>query len=334
MGKNKSKVKEQSEDIQEYEEGYEVEKIVGKRNYANEIQYFVKWLGYDESQNTWEPIENLNCEQLIKEYEDEHKGEETPVVPVDPEDDLIEGNGFKKKWVPSRVIGAARRSCDNELMIIVKWKSGKITAERAAVANEMIPQMVIEYYELRIKWIDGTDDPTESIGKQNDENRNTEDKKSKKSFQISDHQNNNGNGAGEEEKDDGDENENENESDERKNENGENDVDEDKNEVIEGKKEAGKEDDSNEAIPDLSKLKEIDFQDVKLDTSSEQDGARVQTDGSEIKKDKKKKIKRKQDIKDGRKDRKMKRLSQSKMIGSVKKIKGESQPQHQLASDD
>ena len=332
MGKNKSKVKEQPEDIQEYEEGYEVEKIVGKRNYANEIQYFVKWLGYDESQNTWEPIENLNCEQLIKEYEDEHKDEETPVVPVAPEDDLIEGNGFKKKWVPSRVIGAARRSYDNELMIIVKWKSGKITAERAAVANEMIPQMVIEYYELRIKWIDGTDDPTESLGKQNDENRNTKDKKSKKSFQISDHQYNNGNGAGEEQQDDGDENENE--SDERKNGNGENDVDEDKNEVSEDKKEAGKEDDSDEAIPNLSQLKEIDFQDVKLDTSSEQDGAKVQIDGSEIKKKKKKKIKRKQDIKDESKDKKMKRFSQSKMIRSVKKIKGEPQPQHEPASDD
>lgn len=333
MGKNKSKVREQPEDIQECEEGYEVEKIVDKRSYANEIQYFVKWLGYDESQNTWEPIENLDCEQLIKEYEDEHKGEETPVVPVAPEDDLIEGNGFKKKWVPSRVIGAARRSIDNELMIIVKWKSGKVTAERAAVANEMIPQMVIEYYELRIKWIDGTDDPTKNLGKQNDENQNTKDNKSKKSFQISNDQSNNRNGTGEEQ-DDGDENEHE--SDERKNGNGENDVDGDK-------KEAGKEDDSDEATPDLSQLKEIDLQDVKLDTPSEQDEeAKVQIDGGEIKKNKKKKIKRKQDIKDQSENKKMKRFSQSKITRSIKKTKGEPQtqtqtqpqPQPQPASDD
>ena len=32
-------------------------------------QYLVKWLGYDESNNTWEPEENLaNSPELVEEY--------------------------------------------------------------------------------------------------------------------------------------------------------------------------------------------------------------------------------------------------------------------------
>ena len=49
---------------------YEIEKIIGKRIIKGEIEYKVKWLGYDESQSTWEPMENLiNAKEAIKEYE-------------------------------------------------------------------------------------------------------------------------------------------------------------------------------------------------------------------------------------------------------------------------
>lgn len=32
-------------------------------------QYLIKYKGYDDSENTWEPIENLNCKRLIKRFE-------------------------------------------------------------------------------------------------------------------------------------------------------------------------------------------------------------------------------------------------------------------------
>ena len=34
-----------------------------------ETQYFLKWEGYDDSHNTWEPEENLKCNEMIKIFE-------------------------------------------------------------------------------------------------------------------------------------------------------------------------------------------------------------------------------------------------------------------------
>lgn len=51
-----------------------VERILDKRiNRDGRVQYYLKWHGYDDEENTWEPIENLNCSDLIKEYEDQLK---------------------------------------------------------------------------------------------------------------------------------------------------------------------------------------------------------------------------------------------------------------------
>ena len=47
-----------------------MEKVIEKRITAKgKIEYLIKWEGYDETENTWEPKENLGCEDLIQEYE-------------------------------------------------------------------------------------------------------------------------------------------------------------------------------------------------------------------------------------------------------------------------
>lgn len=49
---------------------YEVEKIIDKKIKKDKVLYCVKWKHYDESENTWEPIENLeNAIKLVLEFE-------------------------------------------------------------------------------------------------------------------------------------------------------------------------------------------------------------------------------------------------------------------------
>lgn len=49
---------------------YIVEDIVDKRiNKKGKVEYLLKWLHYSDEENTWEPIENLECPQLIQKFE-------------------------------------------------------------------------------------------------------------------------------------------------------------------------------------------------------------------------------------------------------------------------
>jgi len=58
-----------SEIKEEEEEEYIVEKILDKRIEEKKIAYYlIKWKGYGDEENTWEPKSNLSSE-MIKEYE-------------------------------------------------------------------------------------------------------------------------------------------------------------------------------------------------------------------------------------------------------------------------
>ncbi|KAJ1587741.1 hypothetical protein NDA12_000206 [Ustilago hordei] len=48
---------------------FEVEALIDKRLHNGTTEYKVLWRGYSEEAASWEPVENLNCPDLIQEYE-------------------------------------------------------------------------------------------------------------------------------------------------------------------------------------------------------------------------------------------------------------------------
>jgi len=49
-------------------EEYEVEEILDKRSHYGKTQYLIKWKGYSLDEASWEPEENLNCPDILEEF--------------------------------------------------------------------------------------------------------------------------------------------------------------------------------------------------------------------------------------------------------------------------
>jgi hypothetical protein len=52
---------------------YEVEEILAKRYRKGQTEYHVRWKGYEEDDDTWEPTANLHCPEIVKRFNDSQK---------------------------------------------------------------------------------------------------------------------------------------------------------------------------------------------------------------------------------------------------------------------
>lgn len=168
---SKAKKRERSaspaEGEEEEEEEFVVEKVLNVRMKNGRKEYYLKWKGYSDNENTWEPLENCgDCDDLIKIFEDNLKKKKKGTTDekkkqYSKEDEsakkkkkVEEDNkprGFDRGLQPEKIIGATDSS--GELMFLMKWKeSDEADLVPSRQANVRCPQIVIAFYEERLTW--------------------------------------------------------------------------------------------------------------------------------------------------------------------------------------
>ncbi|XP_066529024.1 chromobox protein homolog 5 [Hoplias malabaricus] len=188
MGK-KNQNRNEEESASSDEEEYVVEKVLDRRVVKGRVEYFLKWKGFSDKHNTWEPEKNLDCPDLIAEFMKTYKkgssGTSTPSTGAKSsstgstaarskdssskrrnsdeeeeggskpkrkkEEEILVARGFERGLEPEKIIGATD-SC-GDLMFLMKWKdSDEADLVLAKEANHKCPQIVIAFYEERLTW--------------------------------------------------------------------------------------------------------------------------------------------------------------------------------------
>jgi hypothetical protein len=114
------------------DEEFVVEKIVGKKTEEGDVLYHVKWQGYGEEDNTWEPVSNFNDDAPIAAYEEAiKKGKEENEGPVITA--KMEGSSAVEEGAASTKLEHSTPPANAQVPVVEEGGASQIEIEPAAM---------------------------------------------------------------------------------------------------------------------------------------------------------------------------------------------------------
>ncbi|XP_024521250.1 chromo domain-containing protein LHP1-like [Selaginella moellendorffii] len=163
------------------DEFYEVESIQQMRLFEGKLHYYIKWKGYPEEFNTWEPHKHLaNCPQALKDFERsqqalvaaevnaevkaEVEGEKAlpPLLAAKPHQDLgspslqsTVANHVAVEKILKAMSYSTRELSNGEKDLNVTFKVLRSDGEEILLDNKYLrenyPQLLLDFYEQRVR---------------------------------------------------------------------------------------------------------------------------------------------------------------------------------------
>ncbi|XP_039564434.1 chromobox protein homolog 5-like [Passer montanus] len=141
------------------EEEYVVEKVLDRRVVRGQAEYLLKWKGFSEEHNTWEPEKNLDCPELISQFlrKDRRMRDMRDMRDSEGTRPRERPEGAKRKGLPGEDGRAKKkREVRGDTGTLSLCPPRKDTDEADLVlakeANLKCPQIVIAFYEERLTW--------------------------------------------------------------------------------------------------------------------------------------------------------------------------------------
>ena len=102
---------------------YEVEALVGKRMRKGQVQYLVKWKGWDRPEdNSWKSLDGLGgCRDLVEDYEARNQ--------------IKKKHGFDRGLTAEKIIGATRDP--GVLFLLVKVSQAQVLGNGSVTSLDL-----------------------------------------------------------------------------------------------------------------------------------------------------------------------------------------------------